>query len=93
MKYTFLSKWTVLVLTVLTAAATVFGFRFIGDNSVLGGVLLVIVGLLVYAFAWIIALIDSIQEKHYGWSIVLVILLPFFVGPAIYGLLGPKNTK
>lgn len=96
MKYTFLSKWTVLILTVATAAATVFGIRWTfgdGSTSVGAGILLLIVGLVVYAIAWIIALLDSLQERHFGWSIILVVLLPFFVGPAIYGLIGPKNTK
>ena len=96
MKYTFLSKWTVLVLTVATAAATIFGIRWTfgdGSTNVGAGILLLVVGLVVYAIAWLIALIDSIQERRFGWSIMLVVLSVFFVGPAIYGLLGPKNTK
>ncbi len=96
MKYTFLSKWTVLVLTVATVAATIFGIRFAfgnGSDNIGGGILLLVAGLLVYAIAWIIALLDSIQERHFGWSVILIILVPFFVGPAVYGLIGPKNTK
>jgi hypothetical protein len=93
-KYTFLSKWTVLVLTVATAAATIFGIRWtFGADNIGAGILLLIAGLLVYAIAWFIALFDSIQERRFGWSILLVILVPFFIGPAAYGLIGPKNTK
>jgi len=95
-KYTFLSKWTVLILTVATAAAIVFGVRWTfgdGSTNVGAGILLLVVGLVVYAIAWLIALIDSIQERHFGWSIILIVLSVFLVGPAIYGLIGPKNTK
>jgi hypothetical protein len=93
-KYTLLSKWTVLILTLGTAAATIFGIRLtFGGGNVLGGVLLILVGLLVYAVAWIVALVDSIQERNLLWTIGLIVLVPFFVGPAVYGILGPKNTK
>jgi hypothetical protein len=94
-KYTFLSKWTVLILTVLTAAAVAFGAKlaFVDQSNIGAGILLFIVGLVVYAIAWFIALLDSIQERHFGWSIILIVLSLFFVGPAIYGLIGPRNTK
>ena len=45
------------------------------------------------AFAWIIALVDSIQERKYLWSVGLFVLLPFGIGPIIYSLIGPKNTR
>ena len=94
MKYTLLSKWTVLILTLGTVAATIFGIRLtFGGGNILGGVLLIIVGLLIYAVAWIVALLDSIQERNFLWTIGLIVLVPFFVGPAVYGVLGPKNTQ
>jgi hypothetical protein len=55
--------------------------------------LALLVGLLVYAFAWIIALLDSIQERKVAWMILLVPLLPVSVGPLPYRFLGPRNTK
>jgi hypothetical protein len=101
MKYTFLSKWTVLILTVVTVALTVVGIGLIGGGlgsfslplTGIGGVLVILGGVLVYALAWIIALADSIQERAWGWSIGLVVLLPLGVGPLLYSFLGPKNTK
>jgi len=94
-KYTFLSKWTVLILTVITAALFFVGYtQFAATPShfVKGG-LVVALGFLIYAFAWIVALLDSIQEKKFGWSVGLVLLLPFGIGPLLYSLIGPRNTK
>jgi hypothetical protein len=93
MKYTLLSKWTVLLLTVLTVAMTIFGVKLAFGGNALSGVLVIVLGVLVYGVAWFVALFDSIQERKYLWSLGLIVLLPLFVGPAIYGLLGPKNTK
>lgn len=93
MKYTLLSKWTVLLLTLLTVGMTIFGVKLAFGGSPLPGVLLIVLGVLVYGIAWFVALFDSIQERKYLWSLGLILLLPTFVGPAIYGLLGPKNTK
>ena len=88
MKYTFLSKWTVLILTVVTAALAYVGFSFLngtfGTNALLG-TLALLVGGLVYAIAWI--------SGAPGWTVALVILLPVWVGPLLYSLFGPRNTK
>jgi hypothetical protein len=96
MKYTFLSKWTVLVLTLLTVLLIWVGVSraFIATpHDPLVGTLLIMLGAFVYALAWIVAFIDSVQEKVYAWSVVLLLLLPFAVGPLFYSLIGPKNTK
>ena len=96
MKYTFLSKWTVLILTIVTAVLAYLGISFIngtlGPNGALGALFL-IVGVLVYAIAWIIGLADSIQERRWGWTIAMIILVFFWVGPLLYSLFGPRNTK
>lgn len=99
MKYTFLSKWTVLILTVLSVALTVVGVLLaqgrlfdMGSNFGLGLVAFVVAAI-VYAIAWFVGLFDSIQEKRWGWTIVLIILLPVWIGPLLYALIGPKNTK
>ena len=96
MKYTFLSKWTVLILTIVTAVLAYVGISLIngtfGPNGFLG-TLALLVGGLVYAIAWIIGFADSIQERRWGWTVALVILLPVWVGPLLYSLLGPRNTK
>ncbi len=98
-KYTFLSKWTVLILTIVTVGLVVlftsmtFQAPISGmDNPVLG-ILLLLLAVLVYAIAWIVAFIDSIQEKAYGWTVALFLLVPFLIGPLFYSLLGPKNTR
>lgn len=92
MKYTFLSKWTVLILTLLTAGLTILGFTSLSSH--VGYALLALVaGLILYALAWIIALFDSIQERKWAWTIFLLVLLPIWVGPLLYSFLGPKNTK
>ncbi|HEY7339348.1 MAG TPA: hypothetical protein VH591_00585 [Ktedonobacterales bacterium] len=99
MKMTFLSKWTVLLLTIISIALTVIGVlmaqgNFFGMASNFGLALLAyVVAAIIYAFAWIVALLDSIQERRWGWLVVLIILLPFWIGPVLYALFGPKNTK
>lgn len=93
MKYTFLSKWTVLILTILTFGLSYGGTVLINQGKGLLGALTLLVAFLIYAFAWIIALIDSIQERKFIWSVGLFLLLPFGIGPIIYSLVGPKNTR
>lgn len=93
MKYTFLSKWTVLILTILTFGLGYLGTYLIAHQEGLWGWLAIVVAFLVYAFAWIIALIDSLQERKFVWSVGLLLLLPFGIGPIIYSLVGPKNTR
>lgn len=93
MKYTFLSKWTVLILTVLTFGLGYYGFRLIGEQQTGSGLLALAVGALIYAVAWIVAFFDSIQERRLGWVIGLVVLLPVGVGPVLYSLIGPRNTR
>jgi hypothetical protein len=93
-KYTFLSKWTVLILTLITAGLAYYGVSTLGHGGDTGFALLALVGgLIVYAFAWIIALLDAIQERKLAWIILLIILLPVWVGPLLYSFLGPRNTK
>lgn len=98
MKVTFLSKWTVLLLTVISIALTVVGVLLtqgrIGTASNVGlAIILFAVAVVVYAIAWIVGLFDSIQEKRWGWTVALIILAPVWIGPVLYSLIGPKNTK
>lgn len=93
MKYTFLSKWTVLGLTIATFVLSYVGTVLINQHEGLWGVLALVVAFFIYAFAWIIALVDSIQERKFVWSVGLLLLLPFGIGPIIYSLVGPKNTR
>ncbi|HST90354.1 MAG TPA: hypothetical protein VLJ14_18405 [Ktedonobacterales bacterium] len=94
-KYTFLSKWTVLILTVITFALAFLAInQFTATpNHPFRGVLILVLGFLLYAVAWIVALLDSIQEKKFAWSVGLILLLPFGIGPLLYSLIGPRNTK
>lgn len=99
MKMTFLSKWTVLLLTVISIALTVAGVllaqgRVIIQEQNTGlSVLAFVVAAIIYAVAWFVALFDSIQEKRWGWLVTLIILLPVWIGPLLYSLIGPRNTK
>jgi hypothetical protein len=99
MKYTFLSKWTVLLFTILSVALTVVGVllaqgRVLVQSSNIGlSILAFVIAAIIYAIAWFVALFDSIQEKRWGWLVALIILLPVWVGPLLYALIGPKNTK
>ena len=99
MKVTFLSKWTVLLLTVISIALTVIGVLLAGGNffgmaSNFGLALVAYAAAgIIYAVAWIVAFLDSIQERRWGWLVVLIILLPIWIGPVLYALFGPKNTK
>ena len=47
----------------------------------------------VYLFAWLIAVLDSIQERRWGWLIAMLLLLPLWIGPLLYSVFGPRNTK
>jgi hypothetical protein len=102
MKYTFLSKWTVLILTLATAALGALGFALLG--ATFGGnlqlqhngglaILAFLAAFAVYALAWIVGFLDSLQETRFGWSIGLVLLLPFLIGPVLYSVFGPRNTR
>jgi hypothetical protein len=98
-KYTFLSKWTVLILTVVTIGLVIlftsmtFQTPFNLASNIGLGVVLLLLAVVVYAVAWIVAFIDSIQERAYGWTVALFLLLPLFIGPLLYSFLGPKNTR
>lgn len=92
MKYTFLSKWTVLIMTVLTAGLIAYGIISFQEHW--GFALLAFVGgVVIYALSWIIALLDAIQERSWFWMILLILLLPVVIGPVLYSFGGPKNTK
>lgn len=99
MKYTFLSKWTVLLFTIISAALTVAGVLlaqgrvFVQSSNIGLSILAFVIAAIIYAIAWFVALFDSIQEKRWGWLVALIILLPVWVGPLLYALIGPKNTK
>jgi|SRR6185312_4967158 len=99
MKYTFLSKWTVLILTLLTAALIVVGVMLTQPGGLFGqsngwlAALSFVIAAIVYFIAWVVALFDSIQERRWGWLITLIILSPVLIGPLLYSLIGPKNTK
>ena len=92
-KYTFLSKWTVLILTLITFGLVYLGISLIGRGQTFSAVLALLVAALIYVFAWFIALFDSIQERRWGWLVGLIILLPFGIGPIVYSVIGPRNTK
>jgi hypothetical protein len=92
-KYTFLSKWTVLILTLITFGLVYLGVSLFGRGQTFSGILALLIGALIYVFAWFIALFDAIQERRWGWLVGLIVLLPFGIGPIVYSVIGPHNTK
>jgi hypothetical protein len=92
LKYTFLSKWTVLIMMLLSAGLIAYGI--VGFQSHMGYALLTLIGgIVIYALSWIIALLDAFQERSWFWVIMLFLLLPVVIGPVLYAFAGPKNTK
>jgi len=97
-KYTFLSKWTVLILTLITIALIAVGVLLaqggvFGSSNIGLSLIAYLVAAVVYLVAWIVALFDSIQERRWGWLVALIILSPVLIGPLLYSVIGPKNTK
>jgi hypothetical protein len=97
-----LSKWTVLLLTLVTAGLIVLGFGLFGatfggaiqlEPNIGLGVLSLLGAVAVYALAWVIGFIDSIQERRFGWTAAMVVLVPFLIGPVLYSVFGPRNTR
>ena len=86
-RYTFLSKWTVLSLTAV--AAVMVYLAATQANHFLFGFIAVVV----YGFAWLIGVLDSLQEGKWGWAIGMIVLAPLLVGPLLYSFFGPKNTR
>ena len=100
MKYTFLSKWTVLLLTLGAGGLATLGYsQLFGltapdfQSPQLRGLLAILAGVVAYACAWFVALADSLQERKWAWSIALVVLLPLLIGPLLYSFFGPRNTR
>ena len=88
--YTFLSKWTVLGLTAVSGGllwAAISGP--LTDNRVTS----ILGALILYAIGWVIALLDSIQERKFIWTSGLIVLTPFLVGPLLYSFFGPRNKR
>jgi hypothetical protein len=102
MKYTFLSRWTVLLLTLIAAGLLVLGFGLFGatfggnltlPKSIGFAILSLLVAIGLYAAAWIVGFLDSLQERKFGWSLAMVVLIPFLIGPLLYSVFGPRNTR
>ncbi|MGO8946230.1 MAG: hypothetical protein ACLQUY_00920 [Ktedonobacterales bacterium] len=79
---------TLLVMTVIAVGLTLLGFSEISSRQTSVGLLAIIIGSMVYALAWTIALLDSLQARRPGWSLALILLLPLGVGPLLYSLIG-----
>ena len=81
-------RLTLLVMTVIAVGLTLLGFSEISSSQSSVGILAIIVGGMVYALAWTISLLDSLNTHRPGWSLALVLLLPLGVGPLLYSLIG-----
>jgi hypothetical protein len=81
-------RWILLFMTAIAIALSLLGFQQISAGQVGVGWAAIVVGGLVYAFAWIIGVLDSLQSRHFGWLLALILLLPLGVGPLLYSIFG-----
>ncbi len=79
---------TLLIMTVIAIGLMLLGFGEISHRQSGVGLLAIVIGSMVYALDWAIALLDSLQAHRPGWSLVLILLLPLGVGPLVYAVLG-----
>lgn len=86
-KYTLLSKWTVIGLTAASAICVYLAI------TQLNHVLFALMAVLIYGLAWVVALLDSVQEGRWFWAIGMFLMIPILVGPLLYSFWGPKNTR
>jgi hypothetical protein len=75
-------------MSAIAIALSVLGFREISAGQAGVGWSAIVVGGLVYAFAWIIGVLDSLQAHRLGWVLALILLLPLGVGPLLYSIFG-----
>ena len=75
-------------MTASAIALSLLGFQQISSGQAGVGWSAIVIGGLVYAFAWIIGVLDSVQAHRRGWLLALILLLPLGVGPLLYGIFG-----
>jgi hypothetical protein len=75
-------------MTIIAIGLSLLGFWQISAGQTGVGWSAIIVGGLVYAFAWIIGVLDSLQARRLGWLVALILLLPLGVGPLLYSIFG-----
>jgi hypothetical protein len=84
---------TLLIMSLISVGLTALGFIEIKSHQTGVGLLAIVIGSLIYTLAWIIALLDSLQDGRVGWSVALILLLPLGIGPLLYGILGLGRTR
>jgi hypothetical protein len=79
-------------MTLIAIGLTALGYQQSSTGQNGTGVAAVIVGGLVYALAWVIGVLDSLQARRLGWSLALVLLLPLGIGPLLYSIFGLRSS-
>lgn len=75
-------------MTAIAIGLCLLGFQQISAGQAGVGWAAIVVGGLVYAFAWIIGVLDSLLGRRLGWLLALILLLPLGVGPVLYSIFG-----
>jgi|GEM_PF-918390 hypothetical protein len=85
-------RWTLIAMTLIAAGLTILGVQQFAAGQSSVGLPAIVMGNLVYLFAWIIGMLDSLQARRTGWTLAQLLLLPFGVGPLLYALFGLRAT-
>ena len=81
-------RWTLIAMTLIAVGLTILGVQQFAAGQSNTGLPAIVMGNLVYLFAWIIGMLDSVQARRTGWTLAQLLLLPFVVGPLLYALFG-----
>jgi uncharacterized membrane protein len=78
-------------MTAIAISLSLLGFQQISAGRAGVGWSAIVIGGLVYAFAWIIGVLDSLQSRRLGWLLALILLLPLGIGPLLYSIFGLQH--
>ena len=86
------ARWSLVAMTLIALGLVALGYWQSATGQAGTGLAAIIVGGLVYALAWMIGVLDSLQARRLGWSLALVLLLPLGIGPLLYSIFGLRST-
>ena len=86
------ARWALVFMTVTAIGLTGLGYWQSSTGQTGTGLAAIIVGGLVYALAWMIGVLDSLQTRRLGWLLALILLLPIAIGPLLYSIFGLRSS-
>jgi ABC-type Co2+ transport system permease subunit len=92
MQYVTRARWALVLMTVIAIGLMVLGYWQSSTGQTGTGLAAIMVGGLVYALAWAIGVLDSLLARRLGWSLALILLLPFGIGPLLYSIFGLRSA-